>query len=110
MSYAIEFRYRFELLIPLADNSGRPFPWPKIERVSQALVQRFDGRRSQPLTPYVGLWKHRGVLYRDGLLLFTVDTPRADDSLAWMIAFKARLKRQFNQLEIYLALFDLLWL
>lgn len=110
MSYSIEFKYRFELLIPLADNSGDPFPWSKIERVSQALLQRFDGCRSQPLAPHLGFWKYRGVVYREGLLLFTVDAPRSDDSLVWMIAYKERLKRQFSQLEIYLAVLELLWL
>jgi hypothetical protein len=110
VSYSIEFKYRFELMIPLADNAGRPFPWPKIERVSQALLQRFEGCRSQPLTPHLGLWKYRGVVYREGLLLFIVDTPRSDESLAWMIAYKNRLKRQFSQLEIYLSVLELLWL
>jgi hypothetical protein len=49
-------------------------------------------------------------MYREGLLLFTVDAPRSDDSLSWMIAYKERLKRQFNQLELYLAVYELLWL
>lgn len=110
MKHAIEFKYRFELLIPVADNQGRPFPWPKIERVSSTLLERFEGCRSQPLTPYLGFWKFRGRVYREGLLLFTVDAPRADESLGWMLAYKERLKRQFQQIDIYLAVSELLWL
>ncbi len=110
MKYPIEFKYRFELFIPLADNQGRPFPWSKIERVSHTLLERFGGCRSQPLAPHLGLWSHRDAIYREGLLLFTVDVPRADASLDWMVAYKERLKRQFNRVEIYLAVAELLWL
>jgi hypothetical protein len=110
VSYSIEFKYRFELLIPLADNKGRPFPSSKIEGVGNTLLQRFAGCRCQPYSPYLGTWKHRGHLYRDNLLLFLVDAPRSDESLTWMLAFKERLKRQFHQLEIYLAVSELLWL
>jgi hypothetical protein len=110
VNYSVEFKYRFELLIPSADNRGRPFPWSKIEKVSSTLLDRFEGCRTQPLTPYLGLWKFRGTVYREGLLLFTVDAPRSDESLAWMPAYKERLKRQFKQIEIYLAVTELLWL
>jgi hypothetical protein len=108
--HSIEFKYRFEVLIPLADNEGRPFPWSRIEGVSTRLPKRFGGCRSQPFAPHLGLWKYRGVVYREGLLLLTVDAPRADASLEWMLAFKQRLKRQFQQLEIYVAVTELLWL
>ena len=44
MSYAIEFKYRFELLIPLVDNKGDPFPSSKIEWVGDNLLKRYDSR------------------------------------------------------------------
>lgn len=110
MRYPIEFKYRFEILIPLADNEGRLFAPDKIQRVGDALLARFSGCRCQPFAPYLGLWKFRGHVYREGLLLFTVDGPRADESLDWMLAFKKRLKQQFGQIEIYLAVTELLWL
>jgi len=110
VKYHVQFKYRFELLVPLADNEGRPFPWSKIERVGDSLIRRFGGCRCQPLAPHLGLWKHDGVIYREGLLLFTVDTPRSDESLDWMLDYQQRLKRQFHQLEIYVAVSELLWL
>jgi hypothetical protein len=110
VKYSIEFKYRFEILIPLADNQGKPFPASKIEHVSEKLVERFRGCRCQPLAPFVGSWKHRGHVYRDNLLLFTVDAPRSDDSMTWMLAFRDRLTTQFSQIEIYLAVTELLWL
>ncbi len=110
MNYSIEFKYRFELLIPLADNEGQPFPAARIEQVSDILVQRFKGCRCQTTSPYLGSWEHRGHLYREDLLLFTVDAPRSDESLSWILRFKNRLKRQFKQIEIYLAVSEMLWL
>jgi hypothetical protein len=56
------------------------------------------------------MWKFRGHVYREGLLLFTVDAPREDESLDWMLSFKKRLKQQFAQIEIYTAVTELLWL
>jgi hypothetical protein len=108
--HTVDFKYRIELLIPLADNQGRPFAWAKIERVSAALLERFEGCRSQPLTPHLGMWKFRGRVYREGMLLFTADAPRSDESLAWILSFKERLKRQFSQIDIYMAVTELLWL
>jgi hypothetical protein len=110
MRYPIEFKYRFEVLIPLADNEGRPSPWSKIERVGNALMERFEGVRSQPLAPHLGLWQYRGVVYRESLLLFTADAPRSDESLDWMLDYQQRLKRQFKQIEIYVAVTEVLWL
>jgi len=110
VKYSIEFKYRFEVLVPLADDAGRTFPASKIEKVSEDLVKHFQGCRCQPLAPFVGSWKQRGHVYRDNLLLFSVDAPRSDESLTWMLTFKDRLKRQFSQLEIYLAVSELLWL
>jgi len=94
----------------LANNEGRLFPPSKIEQVSETLVRQFQGCRCQPLAPFVGSWKKRGHVYRDNLLLFSVDAPRSDESLNWMLSFKNRLQRQFNQIEIYLAVSELLWL
>ncbi len=110
MKYPIEFKYRFELLIPLADNAGRPFPWAKLERVANTLTRHFEGCRCQPLAPHLGMWRHRGIVYREGLLLFTVDAPRSDESLDWMLSYKERLQRQFNQVAVYLAVTESLWL
>ena len=110
MSHTIEFKYRFEILIPLADNQGRPFPWSRVEQVGTALLRRFEGCRCQPMAQHLGLWKFKEIVYREGLLLFTVDGPRNDESLDWMLAYKQRLKKRFGQLEIYLAVTDLLWL
>lgn len=109
MRYPVEFKYRFELLIPLADNEGKLFSQAKITRVAETLLKRFGGCRSLPL-PHVGFWEHEGYVYHEGTLLFTVDAPRSDESLDWFLSYKRRLKRQFQQIAIYLAITEVLWL
>jgi hypothetical protein len=110
MNYSIEFKYRFEVLVPMADNQGRLFPSARLERVGDTLLERFKGCRCQPFSPHRGSWKYRGHTYRESQLQFTVDAPRSDESLQWMVAYKERLKRQFDQIEIYLAVTEVLWL
>jgi hypothetical protein len=106
----IDFKYRFEILVPLADNEGRRFAPSKIQRVGETLLAHFTGCRCQPFAPYLGMWKFGDDVYREALLLFTVDAPREDQSLDWMLSFKKRLKQQFGQIEIYMAVTELLWL
>ena len=86
-----------------------PSPQRK-SNVGDTLLGQFGGCRCQPLAPHLGLWKQDGAVYREGLLLFTVDTPRSDESLDWMLDYQQRLKRQFHQIEIYVAVSELLWL
>lgn len=109
MKSPIEFKYRFELLVPLTDSEGRPFSQTKVAAVSDKLLARFRGCRSLP-SPFVGLWQHQAITYREQLMSFIVDAPRSDESLDWFLSYKQQLKRQFKRLEIYLAVTEVLWL
>jgi hypothetical protein len=110
MKYAISFRYRFELLIPLFDNEGQAFEPGKILSVHNKLLERFSGCRMEPLSPHVGSWQEAGIIYHDQLLMYTVDAPRENASLDWFQEYKENLKKEFRQVEIYLAVSEVLWL
>jgi hypothetical protein len=110
MKYPITFKYRFELLLPLTDNEGNPFEPDAFFQVQKNLLDQFGGYRCQPLAPHIGAWTEEAITYYDKLLMFTVDAPRADESLDWFIAYKEHLKPQFQQVEIYLAVGEVLWL
>ena len=110
MKYAISFKYRFELLIPLFDNEGHPFEPEKILSVHDKLLERFGGCRMEPLSPHIGSWTEAGRIYHDQLLMYTVDAPREDASLDWFQGYKESLKTEFKQVEIYLAVSEVLWL
>jgi len=99
MRYPIAFKYRFELLLPLMDNQGNEFA--KFFQVQGELLDRFGGYRCQPMAPFVGAWREEEATYQDRLLMFTIDAPRSNDSLDWFVAYKRRLKRRFQQVEIY---------
>jgi len=110
VTYTIAFKYRFELLIPLFDNEEQPFEPDKILSVSDKLLLRFGGCRMEPLNPHIGSWIEAERTYYDQLLMFTVDTPREDASLDWFLEYKEHLKTEFKQVEIYLAVSEVLWL
>jgi hypothetical protein len=110
VKYAISFKYRAELLIPLFDNEGRPFGPEKVLSVHDQLLARFGGCRMEPLSPHLGSWAEEEQTYHDQLLMFTVDAPREDASLDWFVEYKESLKSEFKQVEIYLAVSEVLWL
>ena len=110
MKVAVKLKYRFEILIPLADNRGRPFPWARVHEVALELRDRFEGCRTQSLAPYLGMWKYRGKIYQEGFVLIVAEAPRSDDSLNWMLTYKQRLKKQFRQIDVYLAVSEVMWL
>ncbi len=110
MRYNIAFKYRFEVLIPLADNEGNKFPAEQIIQVRDDLTAEFGGCRSQPLAPFIGTWVNGSRLYIDELMLFVVDAPRTDASIDWFLQYKEHLLQQLCQVEIYLAMSELIWL
>jgi len=110
MKYPITFKYRFELLVPLMDNDGNPLEPDAFFQIQNDLLDRFGGYRCQPLAPHIGAWTEETITYYDKLLMFTVDTSRSDESLDWFIEYKEHLKARFLQVEIYLAVSEVLWL
>ena len=75
----------------------------------------------EPLSPHIGSWTEAEQIYHDQLLMYTVDAPREDASLNWFPVAKRRgeavvqdykesLKTEFKQVEIYLAVSEILWL
>ena len=110
MRYNISFKYRFEVMIPLADNDGNRFPMEEIIQVRNNLTDEFGGCRSQPLAPFEGTWVDENKVYLDELMLFIVDAPRTDTSIEWFLKYKEHLKQKFTQIEIYLAISEIMWL
>jgi len=94
----------------LTDNEGNSFEPDAFFEVQRNLLDRFGGYRCQPLAPHIGAWTEQAITYYDKLLMFTVDAPRSDESLGWFIEYKEHLKTQFQQVEIYLAVSEVLWL
>ena len=69
-------KYRFELLVPLFHNDGSPVEPERIQRVTEALRERFGAYRFQPTAPHTGMWTdvrpdQEPVEYRDDLIMLT---------------------------------------
>lgn len=49
--------HQIQLLLPLSDNDGTPFPVAHYGRVREELTERFQGLTAYSRAPAEGLWK-----------------------------------------------------
>jgi hypothetical protein len=92
---------RFEILLPLRFNDGRPVPDELVGETLLELRQRFGAVSSESQT-IRGLWQHQGRDYRDELTRVFVDVPDTPDSIEFFRELKERLKARFQQLDIWM--------
>ncbi|SRR5260221_5683516 len=57
-------RRRYEMLLPLRFNDGRPIPDELFNQTREDLLARFEGLSWVP-QPIQGLWVHEGTRYED---------------------------------------------
>lgn len=85
-----------EILLPLADNDGKPFPPELHAAVRDALVERFGGVTAFTRSPAEGLWKDGGgAPDRDEIVILEVMADRLDRG--WWSGYRAELERRFRQ-------------
>lgn len=88
-----------QLLLPLYDNQGRPFPRDDFEEVRKSLVDRFGGVTAFHRAPAEGLWKEKDdATVRDEIVIYEVMTDDLDRT--WWTSFQERLRRKFRQDEL----------
>jgi hypothetical protein len=92
---------RFEILLPLRFNDGKPVPNEVIAQTLLELEQRFGAVSSETQT-IQGWWQHQGQTYRDDLTRIFVDVPNAPESLEFFRQFKEVLKQRFGQIDIWM--------
>ena len=63
---------RYELLLPRQFNDGKPVPAEWVAEAVLELAERFAGA-TQETQVIKGVWRHRGVVYRDKLARLVVD-------------------------------------
>jgi hypothetical protein len=61
--------YLIEILLPLQDESRKPFPAEPYERLAQRLTERFGGVTSFSRAPAEGRWKSQGTTGRDDIVV-----------------------------------------
>jgi len=92
---------RFEILLPLFYNDGRPIEKEKFVQTDDELVRLF-GATSTDTVAVRGRWLYQSIVYQDQLVRVPVDLP--DDPANWQAvrSFKEVLKARFDQIEIWI--------
>jgi hypothetical protein len=82
---------RFEVLLPLRYNDGRPVPRELLAETAFEIQSRFGGvtRQSQVVE---GIWRQGGVEYRDELNRIFVDAEDTPANRQFFLDLKAKLK------------------
>ena len=97
---------RFEILLPLAFNDGRPVPEELVSQTLLDLEQRF-GAVSCETQSIRGLWQHEGKPYRDSLIRVFVDVADSKENREFMRQFKESLKQRFSQIDIWITTYPI---
>jgi hypothetical protein len=87
-----------EILLPLNDNSGRPFAPEKYAAVQQHLTERFGGMTAFTRSPAQGTTTGGGKTVHDEIVVFEVMTKALD--AGWWRNFRLQLERDFRQDKI----------
>jgi hypothetical protein len=92
---------RYEMLLPLRYNDGRPVEDEKIYQTHEELISRFDAVSVQPGFVH-GTWVHEGIRYEDEFRRIVVDVDDLPEHEAFFVSFKSILRERFQQIEVYI--------
>jgi hypothetical protein len=87
-----------QLLLPLYDNAGIPFPASAYTALRAELAKQFGGLTAYSRAPAEGVWDDAGERRRDDIVVYEVMTERLDR--AWWAGLRARLEQEFAQEEL----------
>lgn len=88
--------YLIQILLPLYDNDGNPFPNAEFMRLRNDLSERFGGITTYMRSPARGLWKETDTsTVQDDIVIYEVMTGHLDR--AWWQAYREELTRAFRQ-------------
>jgi hypothetical protein len=93
---------RYEILLPLKHNDGRPVDESKFNQTREELVEEFDAISVQPESVR-GIWIHSGTRYEDTSIRLTLDVDDTSENRQFFVDFKQTLLSRFEQVEIYIA-------
>lgn len=92
---------RYEILLPLQFNDGRPVPDELLYETREELHDRFEGVSWFP-QPIQGVWSHEGTRYEDSSIRLIVDVEDNIENRQFFVEYKPILLKRFDQLEIYI--------
>ncbi|HIE50260.1 MAG TPA: hypothetical protein EYP85_00750 [Armatimonadetes bacterium] len=92
---------RFELLLPLYYNDGRPIEKEKFLQTDEELVAQF-GATSTDSVIVSGRWMYQSTLYEDKLIRVRVDVEDVPANWDFFRSYKETLKQRFEQEDIWI--------
>ena len=91
--------YLVQLLLPIRDQSGRPFPRELYDSLANELTDRFGGVTAYTRAPAAGVWEEdSGRKVRDDVIIYEVMAAELDES--WWKVMRNRLEQRFQQDEL----------
>lgn len=84
-----------QILLPLADNDGVPFPPSLLRDIQQELADRFGGCTAFSRAPARGIWNQDGGQQHDDIVIVEVMSETLDH--AWWRDFRSRWERNLGQ-------------
>lgn len=87
-----------QLLLPLKDPDGKPFPRSFYRSVRETLTDRFGGLTAYSRAPAEGVWDGGSEVAHDDIVVYEVMVEDLDR--AWWGDYRATLERQFDQEEL----------
>ncbi len=92
---------RYEILLPLRFNDGTPVSDELVGEVIVSIRNHFAAASFETQT-IRGVWEHEGQPYKDDLVRLFVDVPDTVANREWFLELKERLKRDFQQVDIWI--------
>jgi 1,4-alpha-glucan branching enzyme len=88
-----------QLLLPLCDNDGHPFPQSVYLQVRDELTEKFGGITTYVRSPAEGLWKERhSSMIKDEIVIYEVMVTELNRG--WWKEFRESSERLFRQESI----------
>ena len=87
-----------QLLLPLRDPDGKPFPRSQYRVIRELLTERFGGLTAYTRAPAEGLWDEGDQLWIDDIVVYEVMVPELDRE--WWRTYRDSLEEAFDQEEL----------
>src|SRR3982751_988340 len=88
-----------QLLLPLKDQDGKPFPRSQYRKIREVLTERFGGLTAYTRAPAEGLWEAGDdELAVDDIVVYEVMVEQLDRE--WWRTYRASLEDAFDQDEL----------
>ena len=107
-----DFLYRFDIYLPIKDNSGFLIPPNKFRKIKNQMIKKFGGLKITSMwgnPTYSGFWRspETNILYQDKNSIFTVFAPQTEESINFFIGKKEVWKNELQQEELLITIHEL---